>query len=276
MTTTSRLGAGAVAIALATSALVVPTATAAEGVAAIESGTVNWPIKESFNAYIGAAGELTVSDGVVRDGNSFNFTVDADDSNLDAEGNGTIELDGNIHYYAHNGGLDMTLDDFKVVVAGTDAIITADVELNGQRPGQEPISTEEDDVQVSSFELDEPLVPAYGETLTQSDLTTTFLDGAATLGYTPGEVVEGGDVDIELTFDNEPPAAPSGDESSDSSDSSQNVSSDDTEDSSSASDNAGIIAVIVAILAAVGAAGAAVAGLIPGVDVNSILSQFGL
>ena len=98
-------------------------------------GAVNWPIKESFNDYIGRAGEITVTEGVVRDGNSFDFTVNAEDSELDAEGNGVIELDGTIHYYAHNGGLDLTHDDVKVVVEGTVAKITGPI-------GVDPVSAQ--------------------------------------------------------------------------------------------------------------------------------------
>lgn len=272
MSTTSRnLRAGAVVLALATTAVAAPSAFAqSAGVPEIESGSVNWPIKESFNAYIGAAGELTVSEGVERDGNSFNFPVDVDDSELDAEGNGTVELDGKIHYYAHGGGLDLTLDDVKVVVAGTDATITADYVLTGQRPGQDPVETTADDAEIASFTLDSALTPVANETVSQSDLTTTFLDGAGALGYTPGEVVEGGDVDIDLTFGD----APVEEDPSSSAPGDSSESSDDTEGSS---EKGGIIAAIIALLAALGAAGAAIAGFIPGLDLGKLdLGQFDL
>ena len=285
MTNTSRsLSASAIALALAASAIAAPSAFAqeADAVAPIESGAVNWPIKESFNAYIGRAGEITVTEGVVRDGNSFDFTVNAEDSELDAEGNGVIELDGTIHYYAHNGGLDLTYDDVKVVVEGTDAKITADLKLTGQRPGQDPVETEEDDAEIASFTLENALVPAENETLTETDRTTTFLDGAAIAGYTPGEVVDGGDVDIEITF-GEIPEEPGSSQSSENGSSenfaegsSKDGANGSSDEKSEDSDNAGIIAVIVALLAAVGAAGAAVGGFIPGFDINQILKQFGL
>ena len=280
MTNTSRsLSASAIALALAASAIAAPSAFAqeADAVAPIESGAVNWPIKESFNDYIGRAGEITVTEGVVRDGNSFDFTVNAEDSELDAEGNGVIELDGTIHYYAHNGGLDLTYDDVKVVVEGTDAKITADLKLTGQRPGQDPVETEEDDAEIASFTLENALVPAENETLTETDRTTTFLDGAAIAGYTPGEVVDGGDVDIEITF-GEIPEEPGSSQSSeyDAEGSSKDGANGSSDEKSEDSDNAGIIAVIVALLAAVGAAGAAVGGFIPGFDINQILKQFGL
>ncbi|WP_313548309.1 HtaA domain-containing protein [Corynebacterium sp.] len=282
MTNTSRsLGASAVALALAASAFAAPSAFAqeADAVAPIESGAVNWPIKESFNAYIGSAGEITVTDGVVRDGNSFDFTVNAEESELDAEGNGVIELDGTIHYYAHGGGLDLTYDDVKVVVEGTDAKITADLSLTGQRPGQDPVETEEDDAEIASFTLENALVPAENETLTESERTTTFLDGAAIAGYTPGEVVDGGDIDIEITFGEipeEPGSFSPGKSSQSSNDPLDSSKGSSAENHEGDSDDAGIIAVIVALLAAVGAAGAAVGGFIPGFDINQILKQFGL
>lgn len=278
MTNTSRsLSASAVALALAASAFAAPSAFAQEAdtVAPIESGAVNWPIKESFNAYVGGAGEITVTEGVVRDGNSFDFTVNAEDSELDAEGNGVIELDGTIHYYAHNGGLDLTYDDVKVVVEGTDAKITADLKLTGQRPGQDPVETEADDAEIASFTLENALVPAENETLTETDRTTTFLDGAAIAGYKPGEVVDGGDVDIEITF-GEIPEEPGSSQSSENGSSEADAEGSSEDDANGSSDDAGIIAVIVALLAAVGAAGAAVGGFIPGFDINQILKQFGL
>lgn len=52
-TTTRRLGASAIALALATTSVAAPSAFAQESdVAEIASGNVNWPIKESFNRYI--------------------------------------------------------------------------------------------------------------------------------------------------------------------------------------------------------------------------------
>ena len=132
--------------------------------------------------------------------------------------------------------------------------------------------------------MENALVPAENETLTETDRTTTFLDGAAIAGYIPGEVVDGGDVDIKITF-GEIPEEPGSSQSSEngssendaegSSEDDANGSSED-ENSEGSSDDAGIIAAIVALLAAVGAAGAAVGGFIPGFDINQILKQFGL
>ena len=141
-TTTRRLGSGAIALALATSALQhLPHSLRMLTQLSIESGAVNWPIKESFNNYIKmpfVEGTITTDGGIVENGKSFDFVVNPDESELDADGNGTLQLDGSIHYQGHHGQLDLKYSDIKIVVTnGTDATITADYDLQGALPGQE-------------------------------------------------------------------------------------------------------------------------------------------
>lgn len=306
MKTTQSLRAGTVALALAASAVTVPTAIAAEteGVPAIESGAVNWPIKESFNKYInmpfveGNIGTDQVS--YVKEDKSFDFTVNPDESELDADGNGALQLNGSIHYTGHHGGLDLKFSDFKINIEnGTDATITADYQLQGALPGQEQQDADVDDADLFSFELEEALVPEANATLEQADLKTTFLQGAldAFQNYELGTEVEDGDIDVSVTFgdapaetpvedDNEAPGEdddtngnenPSddgkdnpadGDEDQDDKDKQEDPKKDPAKDLSSkdGASKGGIIAIIVAILAAIGAA---VGGFIPGINLKN-------
>src|SRR5699024_5910001 len=100
MNTTLSLRAFAVALALAASAVTVPTAIADEenAGAAIASCAVNWPIKASFDRYINmpfVKGTIdTEQVTFVAAENSFDFTVNPAESELDEEGNGTLQLEG--------------------------------------------------------------------------------------------------------------------------------------------------------------------------------------
>lgn len=289
MKTTQSLRAGAVALALAASAVTVPTAIAAEaeGVPAIESGAINWPIKESFNKYVVgiiAQGEIT-TDGVNADeNNSFDFTVNPDESELDADGNGTLQLDGSIHYEGHHGALDLKYSDIKINIEnGTEATITADYHLQGGFPGQEVHDAEVNDADIASFTLDEALLPVAEETYEQTDLQTSFLQGAvdSLLNYDAGPVKDG-DVDLSVTFGEAPAEQPAGDDD-DAKDNENPAGNDDDQDdkdkqedpkkdpakdlsSKDGSSKGGIIAIIVAILAAIGAA---VGGFIPGINLKN-------
>jgi len=289
MKTTQSLRAGAVALALAASAVTVPTAIAAEaeGVPAIESGAINWPIKESFNKYVVgiiAQGEIT-TDGVNADeNNSFDFTVNPDESELDADGNGTLQLDGSIHYEGHHGALDLKYSDIKINIEnGTEATITADYHLQGGFPGQEVHDAEVNDADIASFTLDEALLPVAEETYEQTDLQTSFLQGAvdSLLNYDAGPVKDG-DVDLSVTFGEAPAEQPAGDDD-DAKDNENPAGNDDDQDdkdkqedpkkdpakdlsSKDGSSKGGIIAIIVAVLAAIGAA---VGGFIPGINLKN-------
>lgn len=290
MKTTQSLRAGTVALALAASAVTVPTAIAAEteGVPAIESGAVNWPIKESFNKYVVgmiSQGEIT-TDGVnPDDNNSFDFTVNPDESELDADGNGTLQLDGSIHYEGHHGALDLKYSDIKINIEnGTEATITADYHLQGGFPGQEVHNDEVNDAEISSFDLGEALVPEANKTLERTDLTTTLLQGAqdSLLNYDAGTVLDDGDVDVFVTFGEAPAEQPAGDdddakdndnpadgdEDQDDKDKQEDPKTDPAKDLSSkdGSSKGGTIAIIVAILAAIGAA---VGGFIPGINLKN-------
>lgn len=240
-----RIAAGGLALALATSGLAAPQAVA-QGVPALVEGNLNWPIKDSFINYLNmpfAKGAITATEGAKQVGNSFDLPLDAEDSRIDANGNGTLEFDGKLQFQAHPTddawGMDVTFDDVKVKVNGENATITADFLTKGALPGQEAKDVEGDDAVLATFTLEEAIAPAVGASYSASDLPSVLGEGAETAlkSYKAGS--EGGNVDLDLKF-GEVPAASSGSDNGGSS-------------------TGGIIAIIVGILAALGAVGAAVA-----------------
>lgn len=93
-----------------------PTAQAAD-TTTITNGTVTWGVKQSWRNYIGDTG-ITISGGVTRaaDG-AFNWpietgTYDADTKKLD------LDLGGSVRFTAHDGALDMTLSQPRLVISG--------------------------------------------------------------------------------------------------------------------------------------------------------------
>lgn len=274
MNTTQSLRAGVVALALAASAVTVPTAIADEenADAVIASGAVNWPIKESFNRYINmpfVKGTIdTEQVTFVAAENSFDFTVNPAESELDEEGNGTLQLDGSIHYTGHEGMLDLKYSDIKVNIEnGTKATITADYHLQGALPGQPEENKDVDDAEISSFELEEALIPEAGKTYSQADLPTTLLQGGADslLSYDPGDL-DDGDVDVSVTFDEaEDVVDPDTDTDTDTG-TDTDIDTDQDKDQDKGSSLGGIIAIILAVLSAIGAA---FGGFIPGLNLKN-------
>ena len=178
MKTTSVIAAGAVALGSFT----VPMATAAEApadgsteIAAVESGQLNWPIKESFIHHLGtpfAKGVITPAEGAEKVGKDFTFPVDVAETTLDADGNGTIGTKGSVHLQGYPGlgpngsyGMDLMFSDIKVEVKGQDATITADYKLTGASGPfkDQPVDQSGDDAAISTFKLSEPLTPETGE-----------------------------------------------------------------------------------------------------------------
>jgi hypothetical protein len=153
----------ATAAALGVSALVLPatpTATTTDGAAAtpkleLKDGTLEWGFKESFRKYLAApfsGGKITVRDGATQAPDNGVFTFVDGKGTYDTATHATdTAFKGGVHFYAHDGELDITLSDVKLATAGAGGAITMDVttpkgtsddvkfaalDLSGVKPGR--------------------------------------------------------------------------------------------------------------------------------------------
>ena len=202
---TTTLTAVATATALAATSTLSPVATAEETapVPVVESGYVSWSIKDSFLRYLQgpiAKGSVTASDGLETIKNdkdkitNFKFPVDAKKTSINADGVGTIDLDGAIHFLGHKGygnkdayGLDVKLWDFKVKLTEKEAVITVDYLSKGWNPGEnKPFEDQKgDDVEFAKLPLTAPIKPAVNQTVTSESGNGSLTKGGveAMMGF---------------------------------------------------------------------------------------------
>ncbi|WP_284783679.1 HtaA domain-containing protein [Corynebacterium rhinophilum] len=216
MKTISVIAAGAVAFGAVTT----PVASADEApatVPAVESGQLNWPIKESFIHHVDtsplAKGVINTTDGAEKIGKDFTFPVDAAHTTLDAEGNGTIGTQGTVHIQGYPGfgpngsyGVDLTFSDIKVEVAGQNATITADYKLTGASGPlkNKPVELSGDDAAISTFTLTESLVPETGKTYATTDAPTSLTQTGSDIflgKYPVGQPLDDANSDLTVAFD---------------------------------------------------------------------------
>lgn len=124
---------------VAVMALLVSVASAAAATIPIKGGEVDWGIKESFRKYIegpAAKGKIEVSGGAVRaaDG-TFVFPVGT--GTYDTTTHTTeVEATGTVHFTGHEGLLDVTFSNPRVVLGGESPAVFADVSSKAFAPGE--------------------------------------------------------------------------------------------------------------------------------------------
>ena len=216
MKTIPGIAAGVVAFGAVTP----PVASAEETpatVPAVESGQLNWPIKESFIHHVDtsplAKGVINTTDGAEKIGKDFTFPVDAAHTTLDAEGNGTIGTQGTVQIQGYPGlgpngpyGVDLTFSDIKVEVAGQNATITADYKLTGASGPlkNKPVELSGDDAAISTFTLTESLVPETGKTYATTDAPTSLTQTGSDIflgKYPVGQPLDDANSDLTVAFD---------------------------------------------------------------------------
>ena len=216
MKTTSVIAVGADALGAVTA----PVASADEApadVPAVESGQLNWPIKESFIHHVDtnplAKGIINTTDGAEKVGKDFTFPVDAAYTTLDAEGNGTIGTQGSVQIQGYPGfgpngsyGVDLTFSDIKVEVAGQNATITADYKLTGASGPlkNKPVELSGDDAAISTFTLTESLVPETGKSYATTDAPTSLTQTGSDIflgKYPVGQPLDDANSDLTVAFD---------------------------------------------------------------------------
>lgn len=214
-TATRGLIAASLTGTVAFSGMVVPLAHSAEpsngNTPILENGTFAWPIKASFLNHVQgplARGTATASGGARFKGNQFVFPVNSTNTSLDAQGNGTIRLDGAAHLVAYrglgpNGGpaLDVKYSDLQLRVAGTRVSLLGDYALSG-RTANDPTQLDKhgDDEVLATFTVDAPIRP--GTDFTAMDRPTAAGIGLqhSLLRYKEGEAFKDADVDLVLDY----------------------------------------------------------------------------
>jgi hypothetical protein len=122
---------------LAVMALLLSAGSAAAATIPIKGGEVDWGIKESFRNYIKgpAGGAIELSGGAVEAGDgTFVFPVRA--GAYDTQTHTTeVVAAGTVHFTGHEGALDMTFSDPRVVLGAETGTVFADVHSKSLAPG---------------------------------------------------------------------------------------------------------------------------------------------
>lgn len=124
---------------VALSSLLLSAASAAAATIPIKGGEVDWGIKESFRKYIegpAAKGKIEVSGGATRaaDG-TFVFPVGA--GTYDTTTHTTeVQASGTVHFTGHEGALDVTFSNPRVVLGAESSAVFADVSSKAFAPGE--------------------------------------------------------------------------------------------------------------------------------------------
>ncbi|WP_263170896.1 HtaA domain-containing protein [Streptomyces sp. SCSIO ZS0520] len=128
----------------------------------LKDGTLDWGFKESFRKYLLspiAQGRIEVADGAEQAPDNGPFTFTGGTGSYDT---GTHAVDtafrGGVHFWGHNGTLDITLSDLKLATTGTAGSITADVTTG--KEGEKPATDQ--DVPLAGIDLSE-VQPGQGE-----------------------------------------------------------------------------------------------------------------
>ncbi|MCP1387695.1 HtaA domain-containing protein [Corynebacterium sp. TA-R-1] len=109
--------------------LIAAPAAQAQANRSVQSGQLNWSIRDSFMKYIVgpvAQGEVQTTGGITL--NNGVFSIPAGNSAITGASAGTISFNGGIRFYGHKGTLDLKLTNMKLVVNGTSGEIRVDYE----------------------------------------------------------------------------------------------------------------------------------------------------
>lgn len=93
----------------------------------VTAGSMNWGVRESFRKYVEtgvAKGSISTSGGATNSGSGFTFPLES--SAISSSTSGQVNFSGEVHFYGHNGALDMLLSNPVIVVNGTQAELRVD------------------------------------------------------------------------------------------------------------------------------------------------------
>ncbi|HEY6531002.1 MAG TPA: HtaA domain-containing protein [Acidimicrobiales bacterium] len=127
-----RVLAAFLAAVLAISGLaLISTQTAGAAPQTVTAGGLDWGVRSSFRSYVTgpiAHGAITLADGATQnlDG-TFHFPAAASSTFDAASGTPTASFGGSVKFYGHDGMLDMTISNIRVVRSGSSGTLVADV-----------------------------------------------------------------------------------------------------------------------------------------------------
>lgn len=174
----------------------------------VASGWADWGVRDSFRSYITgpiANGSITPADGA---------TTNADGTFTFPHATGTSETDGvdaafagSVHFSGHEGALEMTISDLRIVLDADSGVLQADVESTSFDTG-EPTSFP--DVTFATLDLSgiEPAEDA--DVFTWTDIPATLTpDGSEAFAefYPAGTELD--PLDVTLAFGDTTPSTPS-------------------------------------------------------------------
>ncbi|MTB88777.1 HtaA domain-containing protein [Aeromicrobium senzhongii] len=169
-TTVAALTAGVLAFS--------PTAHAAEAPQEIVSGSISWGLKSSFRTYLAspiAKGKVTVAQPATDDGSRTTFAYA---SGSWASDSASVGAQGSVTFTGHEGALDLTISDPRIVVTGSSAQLVVDaVDSDGET---------HDDVAFANVSLSGKVAQtAAGTEITNAPAVITA-DGSDLLSYNGG------------------------------------------------------------------------------------------
>lgn len=211
-----RPGALALAAVTVTALAVIPVVNASPAATTVtlEQGEFSWGIKSTFLGYVAspaAGGVVEGRDGARYADEQFHFPVDVAASDIDAAGNGTVDLAGEAVIQAHQGlgpaggwGLDLRYHDLRLEIDGDNVTLTADYELSGAAGrGQSGfLEREGDDVTLVTFVLDEKVDPGRLDNVLQAPVTVAQAGiTESLLNYQPGTELDKADLRLRFVED---------------------------------------------------------------------------
>ncbi len=204
--TAAALGATFALPAFADSAPAKPAAEAPQTIK-LESGTLDWGIRESFRSMIGRFGTATLADGATKnEDGTYKFPLEQGEYDLGTH-SVTTGFKGSVHYEAHNGVLDIKLSDFKVQTTGESGKITVDALIKST--GKPTVT--HDDLTMATLDLT-GVAPSNGAAgMKFADIPAAFTkEGAAVFGtaYKEGDVIDPATLTVKQATPTTPPTTP--------------------------------------------------------------------
>ena len=178
----------------------IKSAAAAAGACTIEDATLTWGFKESFRSYITSSianGEWTLADGASYETPEFAWSGSG---SLDPESEtGEIAFSGSVRFTGHDGALDTTIANPRVVLSADGAVLLLDV----TGTTQDGSTVDAQGVEFATLDLGAATPEESDGTLTWSAIPAVLTeDGSIAFGtYEAGEALDALTLSVALPAD---------------------------------------------------------------------------